>query len=86
MDVEIVLPDEYLGEVVNQMKSRRGEIQGIDNRPGNSQAVNAIVPLAEMFGYATELRSGTKGRGVFTMEFERYEKVEESVQRRITGR
>jgi elongation factor G len=77
MKVEVVMPEEYLGEVVGQINSRRGEVQGMDMRPGNAQAVQAMVPLAEMFGYATELRSATQGRGVFTMEFDHYAKVSE---------
>jgi elongation factor G len=77
MKVEVVMPEEYLGEVVGQINSRRGEVQGMDMRPGNAQAVRAMVPLAEMFGYATELRSATQGRGVFTMEFDHYARVTE---------
>ena len=77
MKVEVVMPEEYLGEVVGQINSRRGEVQGMDMRPGNAQAVRAMVPLAEMFGYATELRSATQGRGVFTMEFDHYSRVSE---------
>ncbi|TAK11946.1 MAG: elongation factor G [Anaerolineae bacterium] len=78
MKVEVVVPEEYLGEVVGQLSSRRGEVQGMEVRQGNAQAVRAMVPLAEMFGYATELRSGTKGRGVFTMEFDHYQRVSEA--------
>ena len=77
------MPEEYLGEVLGQLNSRRSEIQGMDVRPGNAQAVHAMVPLAEMFGYATELRSGTQGRGVFSMEFDHYAPVSETVARRI---
>ena len=77
MKVEVVMPEEYLGDVVGQINSRRGEVQGMEMRPGNAQAVHAMVPLAEMFGYATELRSATQGRGVFTMEFDHYAKVSE---------
>ncbi len=77
MKVEVVMPEEYLGEVVGQINARRGEMQGMEMRPGNAQAVHAMVPLAEMFGYATELRSATQGRGVFTMEFDHYAKVSE---------
>jgi elongation factor G len=77
MKVEVVMPEEYLGEVVGQINARRGEVQGMDMRPGNAQAVRAMVPLAEMFGYATELRSATQGRGVFTMEFDHYQQVSE---------
>lgn len=77
MKVEVVMPEEYLGEVVGQINSRRGEVQGMEMRPGNAQAIRAMVPLAEMFGYATELRSATQGRGVFTMEFDHYSRVSE---------
>jgi len=77
MKVEVVMPEEYLGEIVGQINSRRGEVQGMDMRPGNAQAVKAMVPLSEMFGYATELRSATQGRGVFTMEFDHYAQVPE---------
>ena len=67
MKVEVVVPEEYLGDVMGQINSRRGLIQGMEVRPGNAQAVKAMVPLAEMFGYATQLRSATQGRGVFNM-------------------
>jgi len=77
MKVEVVMPEEYLGEIVGQLNSRRGEVQGMDMRPGNAQAIKAMVPLSEMFGYATELRSATQGRGVFTMEFDHYSRVAE---------
>ncbi len=75
MRVEIVIPEEYLGDIIGQVNSRRGDVQGMDTHPGGSQGVRAMVPLAEMFGYATELRSATKGRGAFTMEFDHYKKV-----------
>jgi elongation factor G len=77
MKVEVVIPEAYLGDVVGQINSRRGEVQGIEMRPGNAQAVRAMVPLAEMFGYTTELRSATQGRGAFTMEFDHYSRVSE---------
>lgn len=83
MKVEVVMPEDFLGDVLGQLNSRRAEIQGMDARPGNSQAVHAMVPMAEMFGYATELRSGTQGRGVFSMEFDHYAPVSETVARRI---
>jgi elongation factor G len=85
MKVEVVGPEEYLGDIIGQINSRRGEIQGMDNRPGNAQAVRGMVPLAEMFGYATDLRSATQGRGVFSMEFDHYAQVSESVMKTITG-
>jgi elongation factor G len=83
MKVEVVMPEEYLGEVLGQLNSRRAIILGMEPRPGNAQAVRATVPLAEMFGYATELRSGTQGRGVFTMEFDHYAPVSESVAQKV---
>ena len=83
MKVDITVPDDYFGDVLGQISSRRGEIQGTEMRSGNGQAVRAIVPLAEMFGYATELRSITQGRGVFTMEFEHYAPVSDSVAKKI---
>jgi elongation factor G len=79
MKVEIVVPEDYLGEVIGQVNSRRGNVLGMEIRPGNAQAVRGMVPLAEMFGYATELRSATQGRGVFSMEFDHYQPVSESV-------
>ena len=79
MKVEVVIPEEFLGDIVGQLNARRGEILGMDMRPGNAQAVRAMMPLAEMFGYATELRSATKGRGVFSMEFDHYAQVSKSV-------
>jgi len=86
MKVEVVVPEEYLGEVLGQVTSRRGEVQGMEIRPGNAQAVRGIIPLAEMFGYATELRSGTQGRGVFTMEFDHYAPVSQSVAEKIINK
>jgi elongation factor G len=83
MKVEVVLPDDYLGDTIGQLNSRRGEILGTEMRPGNTQAVKALVPLAEMFGYATDLRSATQGRGVFTMEFEHYAQVSENVAKLV---
>jgi elongation factor G len=86
MKVEVVVAEEYLGEVLGQITSRRGEVLGMDMRPGNAQAVRSTVPLAEMFGYATELRSGTQGRGVFTMEFDHYAPVSASVAEKVINK
>ncbi len=83
MKVEVVVPDEFLGEIMGQLNSRRGSIIGTEIRPGNTQMVTAMVPLAEMFGYATDLRSATQGRGVFTMEFDHYSQVSENVAKTI---
>jgi elongation factor G len=81
--VEVVMPEEYLGEVLGQLNARRGVILGMEMRPGNAQAARALVPLAEMFGYATSLRSATQGRGVFSMEFDHYAPVSESIAQKI---
>lgn len=83
MFVEVVIPEDFLGEIINQMNARRGDILGMEVRPGGTQAVRAMVPLSEMFGYATELRSATQGRGAFTMEFDHYERVSEELSERI---
>jgi len=83
MKVEVVVPEDYLGDVMGQINSRRGLIQGMEVRPGNAQAIRAMVPLAEMFGYATQLRSATQGRGVFSMEFDHYAPVSQTVAQEI---
>jgi len=83
MKVEVVVPEDYLGDVIGQLNSRRGSIQGMEVRPGNAQAVRAYVPLGEMFGYATDLRSATQGRGVSSMEFDHYAPVSQSVAQEI---
>jgi elongation factor G len=85
MKVEVLAPEEFLGDIIGQMNSRRGVILGMEIRPGNAQAVHAMVPLAEMFGYATDLRSATQGRGVFTMEFDHYAPVAEAIAQQIMG-
>jgi elongation factor G len=79
MKVEVVVPDEYTGDVIGNISARRGQIEGMEPRPGSVQAIKAHVPLANMFGYATDLRSTTQGRGTFTMEFEHYAEVSQSV-------
>ena len=83
MKVEVVVPEDYLGDIIGQVNSRRGNVLGMEMRPGNAQAVRAMVPLAEMFGYATELRSATQGRGVFSMEFDHYQPVAEAVMQEM---
>jgi elongation factor G len=85
MTLEIVAPDEYLGDVVGDINARRGKIEGLQMRSG-SRVVTIHVPLAEMFGYATALRTLTQGRGVFTMEFARYERTPQGVQDEIVAR
>jgi elongation factor G len=85
MKVEVVVAEEFLGDIMGQINSRRGEILGMEVRPGNAQAVRAMIPLAEMFGYATDLRSATQGRGVYTMEFDHYARVPENVAKAIAS-
>ena len=82
MKVEVVIPEEYLGDIMGDITSRRGRVEGMDAR-GNAQVVRAMVPLAEMFGYATSLRSNTQGRGVFSMVFDHYEDVPKSIAEEI---
>ena len=83
MKVETVVPEEYVGDVVGNFSSRRGEIGGMEPRPGGVQSINANVPLSEMFGYATDLRSMTSGRGSFTMEFNKYAPVSQSIAEKV---
>ncbi len=83
MKVEVTVPEEFLGEVLGQLSARRAQILGMESRPGNVRSVRALVPLAELFGYATALRSATQGRGSFTMEFDHYEPVPENVAEAI---
>jgi elongation factor G len=83
MKAEVLVPEDNLGDVTGDLSARRALIEGIEARPGRAQAVQAMVPLAEMFGYATALRSSTQGRGVFTMEFDHYAQVTEAVTREV---
>ena len=83
MQVEVVVPEEFLGDVIGDLNSRRGQIEGLETHSKGMQAVRALVPLAEMFGYATRLRSLTQGRGTFTMEFAHYAPVPEDVAKPI---
>ncbi|MDF2854180.1 MAG: elongation factor [Neobacillus sp.] len=82
MRVEVIIPEEYLGDIMGQITARRGRVEGMDAR-GNAQVVRAMVPLSEMFGYATSLRSSTQGRGVFSMHFDHYEEVPKSISEEI---
>jgi elongation factor G len=85
MAVEVVTPEDYMGDVIGDLSSRRGKVEGMDQR-GTSQVIRAQVPLAEMFGYATDLRSRTQGRATYTMQFNSYQEVPESVSREIVAR
>ncbi len=85
MDVEVVTPEEYMGEVIGDLNSRRGKVQSIEKR-GKAQVIRAVVPLAEMFGYATDLRSKTQGRGTYTMQFSHYEEVPKNITEQIVAK
>ena len=82
MAVEVTVPEEYLGDVMGHVSSRRGRIEGTQTR-GNAQIVKSLIPLSEMFGYATTLRSSTQGRGTFSMQFDHYEDVPKSIGEEI---
>lgn len=85
MKVEVTVPEEYMGDVMGMLNSRRGRIEGMDSR-GGAQIIRAKVPLSEMFGYSTTLRSGTQGRGVFSMELSHYEEVPKSIAEEIASK
>jgi elongation factor G len=85
MSVEVVVPEEYMGDVIGDLNSRRGQIMGMEAR-ANAQVVTAMVPLAMMFGYATDLRSATQGRATYTMTFHHYEQVPKSVSEEIIAK
>ncbi|MBV8961124.1 MAG: elongation factor G, partial [Actinobacteria bacterium] len=85
MAVEVVTPEDYMGDVIGDLSSRRGKVEGMDQR-GNAQVIRSQVPLAEMFGYATDLRSRTQGRATYTMQFHSYQQVPESIAKEIVAR
>jgi len=85
MKVEVTVPEEYMGDVIGDMNSRRGRIEGMEARSG-AQIIRGFVPLSEMFGYATELRSRTQGRGVYTMQFDHYEEVPKNIAEGIVAK
>ena len=82
MKVEVVVPEEYMGDVIGDLNSRRGRIEGMEAR-ANAQSIRAFVPLSEMFGYATDMRSKTQGRGNYSMEFDHYEGVPQGISEAI---
>jgi len=85
MAVEVVTPEDYMGDVIGDLSSRRGRVEGMEQR-GNSQAIRALVPLSDMFGYATDLRSRTQGRASYTMQFHSYAEVPESIAKEIVAK
>ena len=88
MRIEIVTPDDYLGDIIGNLNSRRGNVSGMDQR-GNARVINALAPLATMFGYVNSLRSMSQGRAQFTMHFDHYavvpNQVSEEIQTRLAG-
>jgi elongation factor G len=82
MEVEVVTPEDFMGDVIGDVNARRGRIEKLDNR-GTSRIIRAFVPLAEMFGYATDLRSRTQGRATYTMQFHSYQEVPASLGEQI---
>ena len=86
MGVEVVTPENFMGDVIGDLNSRRGRIEGIEVDAGGAQVIRAQVPLAEMFGYATTLRSMTQGRASYTMEPSHYEEVPKSISEEIMAR
>lgn len=86
MKVEVVTPEDYVGDVIGDLSSRRGQIDGIEMHSTGTQAVRAFIPLAAMFGYATDLRSRTQGRGVFTQEFDHYQPVSAEQTQKLLNR
>ena len=85
MKVEVIVPEEYMGDVIGDINSRRGRMEGMEQRNGR-QVIRAYVPLSEMFGYATALRSKTQGRGTYVMVFDHYEEVPKNIQEEIAGK
>ena len=82
MNIEVVTPESYMGDVIGNLNSRRGKVQMMEKR-GNAQIIKALVPLSEMFGYATDLRSMTQGRATYTMQFSHYEEVPKGISEAI---
>jgi elongation factor G len=85
MRVETTIPESYMGDVIGDLSARRAKVEGMDSHSGGVTAVKAFVPLATMFGYATDLRSQTQGRGTFTMEFDHYEQLPANIAETIIG-
>jgi elongation factor G len=85
MSLEVISPDEYLGDIVGDINARRGKIEEMEMR-GGSRVIKALVPLEEMFGYATIIRTLTQGRGVFSMEFFQYDRIPPAIMKEIIAR
>ena len=85
MEVEIVVPEDYMGDVIGHVNAKRGEVRNMTTRATGVSFVTAILPLANMFGYATDLRSSTQGRGTYTMQFSHYAPASREVKQRLLG-
>ena len=85
MEVEVVVPEEFMGDVIGDLNARRGKIEGMEPR-GGAQVITPTVPLTEMFGYATDLRSMTQGRATYTMQFSHYEPVPQAISEEIIAK
>jgi elongation factor G len=85
MSVEVTTPEDYMGDVIGDLSGRRGKVEGMD-QVGSSQVIKAQVPLAEMFGYATDLRSRTQGRATYSMQFNSYQEVPKAISEEIVAR
>jgi elongation factor G len=85
MRVEVVIPESFMGDVIGDLSARRARIEGMEQRIGGATAIKAFVPLATMFGYATDLRSATQGRGTFTMEFDHYDQLPPNIAEEVIG-
>jgi elongation factor G len=85
MEVEVAVPEEYVGDIIGQVNAKRGEVLKMESNERGSQFVTAALPLASMFGYATDLRSSTQGRGTYTMQFAHYAPVAPEVLRMVVG-
>jgi elongation factor G len=85
MKVEVIVPEEFMGDVIGDLNSRRGHVQGSEER-ANARVISAMVPLATMFGYVTDLRSRTQGRGSYSMEFDHYEVLPQSLADQVINK
>jgi len=85
MKVEVVVPENYMGDIIGDLSARRARVEGMEPRSGGVTAIRAFVPLATMFGYATDVRSNTQGRGTFTMEFDHYDQLPANIAETIIG-
>jgi elongation factor G len=86
MRIEVVTPDDYMGAVNGDLMRRRGQIEKTEPRPGGAQVITAFVPLSEMFGYTTDLRSATQGRATSTMHFERYDQAPKNIAEEVIAK